>query len=233
MLEYWPAFVLGILGSTHCVGMCGAIAISLPKRDVSSISHFLDSLWYNLGRITTYGIMGLLFGLIGNTLVFAGWQRWGAIILGVFLLFAALSYLQSNKVQSLQLLPTFFVSFLQKKIGQLWRNPNQYSTFLIGSLNGGLPCGLVYVALAGALGTGNVWQGSLFMFAFGLGTLPLMFGLTLFGQFLGMKFRSRIRQISPYFLMLIALLLIFRGLNIQIPSELYFWEIGQNVPMCH
>ena len=82
-MEYWTAFTIGLVGSFHCIGMCGPIAFAIPLPHPSWFNRILGSLIYNLGRINTYAIFGTIFGLIGKGFAFAGFQQWASIFLGI------------------------------------------------------------------------------------------------------------------------------------------------------
>jgi sulfite exporter TauE/SafE len=228
----WTAFTIGLLGSFHCVGMCGPIAMSLPygQNRWTAARHAVT---YNLGRTVTYILIGSLFGLLGKGVFLAGYQSAFSIGLGVLLLIMALF---SSNLES-----TFFrIPILQKglfrlkeALGRLLKIRTNPSFFSIGLLNGLLPCGLVYMAVVGAVSTASVWKGAAYMGLFGLGTIPLMLTIALAGNWIGIKWRNRIRSVLPVILVAMAVLFIFRGLNFDMPRGLEFWEDAQQVPMCH
>jgi sulfite exporter TauE/SafE len=105
---------------------------------------------------------------------------------------------------------------MQMKLRLLFNRKSYTSLLLIGILNGLLPCGLVYVAIFAAIGTGGAYSGALFMFIFGLGTLPMLFALSIFGNIIGIKFRTRINKLSPVVIVIIGVLFILRGANLGI-----------------
>jgi sulfite exporter TauE/SafE len=82
-MELWTAFLLGLVGSLHCAGMCGPLALALPPAGNSNSTYFLGRAAYNFGRVITYCMMGVVFGLIGKSLTLVGIQRWASIALGV------------------------------------------------------------------------------------------------------------------------------------------------------
>lgn len=217
MISLWPALTLGFLGSFHCVGMCGPIALALPLNRSSFFSKFFGALLYNFGRALTYALMGGLFGLIGQSLVLAGYQKALSITLGVAILLMVL--LPSSVVTRFRI-TSFIYSYIgtvKQKLAILFQRSSYSSLFFIGTLNGLLPCGLVYLGIAGAIATGNSLQGSFFMFLFGLGTIPAMLSLTLLSSSISLNFRNKIRKAVPIFVVLMAVLLILRGLNLGIP----------------
>ncbi len=210
------AISLGFLGSFHCVGMCGPIALAIPIKNNSFGYRLLGSIVYNWGRIVTYFIMGLLFGLIGQTFAIAGFQNVLSLVLGVLIL--VVLFLPGIIPKAKQ--PRFIASFLATLKTNIRRqfgiNTNS-SLFLIGLLNGLLPCGLVYMGIAGSLATGDVLKGSLFMATFGLGTLPAMILVSLSQNLISLQIRTKIRKAVPVFIGAMALLLILRGMNLGVP----------------
>ncbi|MBK6623099.1 MAG: sulfite exporter TauE/SafE family protein [Saprospirales bacterium] len=229
----WTAFTIGLLGSLHCIGMCGPIALSLPYGGAGRLAAAGNGLLYNLGRTFTYVLIGSLFGLLGKGIFLAGYQSALSISMGVLMLILAFfsTDLESRVAR---------LSFLQKPLfrlksalGNLIRAKSHTSFLGIGMLNGLLPCGLVYMAVVGAVSTGSVWKGAAYMGLFGLGTIPLMLFTSLAGNWIGVQVRRRIRAVLPFMLALIAVLLIFRGLNFDLPRGLELWEDAADVPMCH
>ena len=208
----WSALLLGLAGSVHCAAMCGPIVLGLPFGNAAH-----GRLLYNAGRLTSYLIIGLVFGLIGQALHLVIYQQYLSIISGVLIIFI--------------LLPRF-VPFLGKKISfamPLWKSvknnllpkikskPKNVITFGLGLLNGFLPCGLVYIAASAALGLGNSASGLLYMFVFGLGTLPMMLGISFSGKIIPIGFRNYLSRIAPAMILVVACLCVVRGLALNIP----------------
>ena len=216
-MEALSGLALGFLGSLHCIGMCGPIALALPSQSKSKLSFYSGRILYNLGRVVTYSIMGLVIGLIGQKINLAGYQQIVSIVLGVIILVIVL--LPSRiKNYFIQLKPVQIITKkLQSTIGVLFRKGSQGSLFSIGALNGFLPCGFVYVALAGAVALGNVEKSILFMALFGIGTIPAMFSTSIVTNLLGQNFRKRIHRAIPVFASVLAIIFILRGLNLGIP----------------
>ncbi len=233
MIEYWTALTIGALGSFHCVGMCGPIALALPIQPKSGSSKFLGGLTYNLGRIFTYAIFGAIFGSIGKGFTFFGTQQYLSIALGILILLSVLiPFGILNKIN-----PN---SYISRFIGQLKGGMRKFlmqrsykSLLTIGLLNGLLPCGLVYIGIAGAIGTGNPLNGAIFMALFGLGTLPIMFGVTLLGNLISIKIRTLVRKSFPVIVACIGILFIVRGLNFGIPYLSPKAENDQVIECCH
>ncbi len=217
MTLFFVAFSIGIVGSFHCVGMCGPLALALPLSQNSFWAKFTGALLYNAGRIVTYSVFGLVFGLIGQTAALFGFQQWLSIVAGaVILLFITMpkKYTISRLVSGKS---TSFFTGLRNRLGRLFTQKNNSSLFVIGLLNGLLPCGLVYMAVAGAIAAGDVANSVLFMAAFGLGTLPVMWSIAFFGNYVGVTVRQKIRRVYPYMMALMACLLILRGMGLGIP----------------
>ena len=227
------AFTLGLFGSFHCIGMCGALSCAFCNRHGQSKLQLLtNSVMYQMGRVATYTLMGILLGVFSELLILGGFQQWLSIGLG--LLFVMTALLQVDIERSMAQVPrmqTFFLS-VKSVMGRVYKKSDKYPRLFLGMLNGLLPCGMVYLAMAGAV-TATDWQGAaLFMVAFGLGTIPLMvifnLGLGLTPAYIQGWFRSAIPAITFAF----GLLLIARGWGIRIPSEIDFWEAIQNPVMC-
>jgi sulfite exporter TauE/SafE len=230
---FWTAFTLGLVGSTHCLGMCGPLALAIPMSTSQRMLMTFQALKYNLGRVMTYALLGAVFGLLGMGVELAGIQKSFSIVIGVFLIFAAFYSLNwESKLANSSPLVLFF-NYIKRQIGKLLRNDSRQSHLMIGVFNGFLPCGMVYLAIAGAITTGSVLNGMLFMALFGLGTLPLMLGIMLLGNVVKPSFKKALRSIAPFIMISFALLLIARGLNVNLPHELHFWEALQNDVMCH
>ena len=229
----WTAFTLGLLGSTHCIGMCGPLSMALPLDRRARLEVGLVGLTYNFGRVITYFILGLLMGGIGSIVSISGWQQGISIGLGSLLLLIALFSIdleyQFIKIKWLQR----FYQFIQQKIKKLFSRRGMGSTLTIGMLNGLLPCGLVYIALAGAITTHSLFQGGLFMLLFGLGTLPLMVAMSFLGAFMPRKIKFYLRKATPIVMAGFACFLIWRGLAIELPANLEFLDALRNPVMCH
>ena len=211
------AFVMGAVGSFHCIGMCGPLALALPLKDDSLFSKFTGALLYNSGRIVTYSLFGLLAGSIGQIFSFFGFQQSLSIIAGsLIVLLVILPKLFPSIIKNKNIGNSFFQK-LRQIFGQLFFKKNKSSLFAIGLLNGLLPCGLVYLAIAGATATGNIVNATIFMAAFGAGTLPVMWSIAFWGNFINIQVRQKIRSAYPYMMMLMACLLVLRGMGLGIP----------------
>ncbi len=217
-MEIWTAFIIGIAGSLHCVGMCGPIVLALPtKINSRNIAFILKRLLYNVGRVTTYFLIGLLAGYVGQSVKLWGFQQVLSILIGVIiLLWVFIPKTYHKIITDLQIIKKGF-RLLQNSIGRLFTKQNFLSFYIIGILNGFLPCGFVYMGAAGAASTGNYFSGSLYMVLFGLGTVPALFVLSIFGKYFNQSLRNKFNKSVPYFAVILALLFILRGLNLGIP----------------
>ncbi|NWF88507.1 MAG: sulfite exporter TauE/SafE family protein [Ignavibacteriaceae bacterium] len=216
-METLSGLALGFLGSLHCIGMCGPIALALPSQSNSKLGFYLGRVLYNLGRVLTYSVMGLIIGLIGQKINLAGYQQIVSIVLGIIIL---VSILLPARIKSyfIQLRPIQYITQkLQSSIGALFKKGSQSSLFAIGVLNGFLPCGFVYVALAGAVALGSIGKSIVFMALFGLGTAPAMFSTSIITNLFGQNFRRKVHKAIPVFASVLAVIFILRGLNLGIP----------------
>lgn len=212
-MEYWTAFILGLAGSLHCAGMCGPLALALPAQARSRSGYVVGRLAYNAGRLGAYSALGLGFGLFGQSLSMAGLQRWVSLGLGLLLLVGLFS---SRKLASWVPIVAL-VSGLKAGMSSLLSRRSLSSLALLGLLNGFLPCGLVYVACAGAVATGNIASGILYMATFGLGTIPVMLAIGLSGSLMPFSLRLKLRKTVPAAVIVLALLLLLRGMALGIP----------------
>lgn len=216
-MEVWTGFVVGLLGSLHCVGMCGPIVAALPQGEGGRMSFLYGRLLYNAGRVVTYALIGLLFGLIGKTIFMAGYQRGLSIAIGVAIILAVItpSRYSQGLISAMGLGKLYAI--ISKMWGRLFRSSKKTSLFAIGILNGFLPCGFVYVALAGAVATGGALKGSAYMALFGVGTIPILLAFSLVGNVIGQKFRHAFSRAVPVLAVALALVFILRGLSLGIP----------------
>jgi sulfite exporter TauE/SafE len=219
-LTFLSAFLAGLLGSVHCIGMCGgivgALTMSLPKEVHQNYIRLLPYLFsYNLGRIASYTIAGILAGYIGanfaevlpmdNPRVVAMWvSGLFMIALGLYIGAWWQILIKLEKVGS----------HIWRKIEPLGRRflpvKNPLHALGLGLVWGWLPCGLVYSILAFSLTSGSAWYGGLLMLAFGMGTLPMLFAIGVTAQWLT-KFAQKIlvRRIAGTIVILFGLFILF------------------------
>lgn len=207
----------GFLGSFHCIGMCGPLALALPGSDRGTPYLIWSRTVYNLGRVVTYSTLGLAVGLLSKMISISGFQRWLSISVGVLILLGLTVSAFRSKLNQWKAYPAQFMKKATKSIKTLFQKGTIGSLFLIGLLNGLLPCGFVYMGLMTALTTGTVLKSVYFMVGFGLGTIPAMFTASIASGFISLSLRRRLKNYSPYFMALVGILLIIRGLNLAIP----------------
>lgn len=215
-MDLWTAGLMGLGGSLHCVGMCGPLALALTGHGNRS-TFVMGRLLYNTGRTTTYALLGALFGLVGGVLQLAGWQQRLSIALGVVILVTTLVGLLHKRLP-MAAVPARAVALVRTGLGKMLRLQSPGGLYLTGVLNGLLPCGLVYMALAGSLTTGSPQAGALYMAAFGAGTIPLMLATSLFGRVVARPSLQRFaRHALPVGMLALGALFVLRGLGLDIP----------------
>lgn len=213
----YTALILGLISSLHCVGMCGPIALMLPVDRNNETKKVLQILTYNFGRLLAYASLGLLFGILGKGFFLAGMQQQLSIAVGVLMIIVAIvpekefaKYNFSKPIYKV-------ISKVKSSLANQFKKKSFQSLFTIGLLNGYLPCGMVYVALFGALAMSSVQMGILYMILFGIGTIPLMSLVVYISNFLSVSFRSKLQKIIPVIAICIGVLFIMRGLGLSIP----------------
>ncbi|WP_046743156.1 sulfite exporter TauE/SafE family protein [Kordia zhangzhouensis] len=210
-------FILGLLGSLHCVGMCGPIAFMLPVDRTNTYKKGAQIALYHVGRLLAYATIGLVFGLLGKSLYIFGMQQKLSVVIGVVMIVAILLPYKTFSKYNISK-PIFrIISKVKTSLGKQFKKKSMDTFFTIGFLNGFLPCGLVYMAVFGAIAFGSAWQGSLYMVFFGLGTIPLMTTAIYVGKFLNTTIKQRIQKAIPVFVVVIGALFILRGLGLGIP----------------
>jgi sulfite exporter TauE/SafE len=208
---YISALTLGFLGSFHCAGMCGPIAMMLPKTSTTTASIVSGRLLYNSGRVLTYLITGFISGLLGLAIAMKGFQRELSIITGgIILLMLLLTAFGINKYRRLN--ASGIISWMvRNKLNKLFARKTRISLFLIGMLNGLLPCGFVYLAIAGAASAGTAAGGMTYMLLFGLGTFPVMMTISVAAGIFGLRFRRIFSKASLAVALFLGVFLIYRG----------------------
>ncbi len=231
----YSAFILGLLGSLHCVGMCGPIAFMLPVDRSNSIKKVSQIGVYHLGRLLAYSLIGLVFGLVGKSLNLFGVQQQLSIAIGILMIVVVLIPYQTFAKYNLSKPLNKVISKVKSNLGQALKKKTPDTFLTIGFLNGFLPCGLVYMAVFGAVATGSLLQGSFYMVLFGIGTIPLMTSAIYLGKFLNQTIKQRIQKAIPVFVVIIGVLFILRGLGLGIPyiSPAPVVEMATSAIDCH
>lgn len=233
----WSGLIFGLLGSFHCVGMCGPIAFMLPLDRKSKSKRVFQLLSYHIGRLLTYAIIGFIFGLVGKRVNVFGLQQQLSIIIGLAMI--AMILIPSKILNRYNFSKPIYsaIAKLKSAMGIQLKKKDSVTFFSIGFLNGLLPCGLVYMAVFGSLTSGNSAYGALYMLLFGLGTIPLMTTAIYLGNFLKGQVKQRILKVIPVFVVIIGLLFVLRGLGLGIkyisPSKMVTVEKVSSKNSCH
>src|SRR5690554_1021181 len=209
------AFFMGFFGSLHCVAMCGPLVLALPASGRSAGMIIFNRVIYQVGRILTYGLLGLLLGFIGNSIAVKGWQQAISLITGTFLVGMGLFNLFSNQFPGIIRTQQKFMQPVIRKMGYWLYRP--VGSLMAGVLNGLLPCGMVYMALAAALNADSVLGGGSFMVLFGLGTFPMMIAVSLLGSVVKSRIKINLNKWLPAMLLIMGLWFLLRGANLDIP----------------
>ncbi|MGX5687657.1 sulfite exporter TauE/SafE family protein [Arcticibacter tournemirensis] len=213
-MSIWAlAFFTGLFGSVHCLGMCGPLAFAVPSVHSNRGLILFDKLMYQFGRIISYSALGILAGFIGRQLWLSGLQQSLSIVCGVLVIIAAVQRLFKYTIASNA--GSVFLKPFNKLFGYLLKNKANH--LFIGMLNGLLPCGFVYLALAGAVNTGDVKDSTAYMFLFGLGTLPLMLIAAFSMGIAAPSFRRRVNRFIPYLMIVLGCWFVLKGLTLDIP----------------
>lgn len=229
------ALILGLMGSLHCVGMCGPIAFMLPVDRTNNYKKFGQIFIYHFGRLLAYGIIGLIFGLLGKGLSIFGIQQKLSIVIGIIMILVVLIPYKTFNRYNLSKPIYKIISKVKNQLGKELKKKSPDTFLTIGFLNGFLPCGLVYMALFGSIAMGDALQGSLYMMLFGVGTLPLMTAAIYFSNLLKGGIRQKVQRAIPVFVIIIGALFILRGLGLGIPyvSPAPVTQLASSTIECH
>ncbi|ADB18169.1 conserved hypothetical protein [Pirellula staleyi DSM 6068] len=237
MIELPLIFMTGILGASHCLGMCGPLALIVGVSSSGWSSALARQIVYSLGRIFTYAVLGAVAGYAGDRL--SGYSQGMtnvpavlAILAGLMLVYQGakatgiISYLSrvasyfSFRKTSTTNTPSGTVCLAGGMIGKLLRQPHATGAFMAGMATGLLPCGLLYGMLALAVSTHQVAAGALLMIVFGLGTTPMMIVAGLGGRLLSLSMRRSIFALAAWCLLLTGAVSIVRGASfLAMPGE--------------
>lgn len=231
----WSAVIFGLLGSFHCVGMCGPIAFMLPVDRSNSTKKVVQIFTYHFGRILAYSSIGLVFGLVGKSLYIFGIQQQLSIAIGLLMIIIVLIPVRTFNKYNFSKPIYKLISKVKSSLGKALKKKTADTFLTIGFLNGFLPCGLVYMAVFASMAMQNAAQGSLYMALFGLGTIPLMTSAIYLGKFLNTSVKRRIQKAIPVFVVIIGVLFIIRGMGLGIPylSPTPILDIASSAIDCH
>lgn len=215
MTYHYLAFFMGLFGSIHCAVMCGPLLFALNSQMKLSWKAVLNRILYQSARILTYGLLGFFLGMLGNIATVQGWQKGFSITVGSILMIISAFYLFGKKTSALARFQTKAIQPFTKYMGKWLYRPG--GSLVAGMLNGILPCGMVYMALASAMNADSIVNCVLFMVLFGLGTLPLLFLFSFAGSFSKSIFRRGFNRLVPFLYLLMGAWFILRGANLDIP----------------
>ncbi|MBK9272555.1 MAG: sulfite exporter TauE/SafE family protein [Saprospiraceae bacterium] len=210
----FSGFILGLGSSLHCAGMCGPLVLTMPFQRPDGAIQIRAVLEYHLGKTLSYALFGGIFGFFGMGLKLVGFQQWFSVIFGILLLL----FLIGPKINShAKDWKNKLMIVWSKYISLLFKINNRKTFILLGMSNGLIPCGVVYVALAASVMGYSPGLSMAFMAFFGFGTIPIL-TLIIGGSklFKPKRFFSytKLGQVAT---LLLALLFILRGLNLDIP----------------
>jgi sulfite exporter TauE/SafE len=206
------ALMMGLAGSLHCAGMCGPIIWIMPFQMQSGYKKWLSIALYHFGRISVYALLGLVLHSF-SSLFHPHWQQYISVALGITLLLIGIASFFPGK-NSINL-P--WSNFVRNQLGRFIGNASLFSLFVAGILNGLLPCGLVYMALSAAATAPTTQQAILSMYAFGLGTMPVLIALTILKGKLSIISMQRVKKFVPVIMLFFGCIFVLRGMNLGIP----------------
>jgi sulfite exporter TauE/SafE len=221
MITFLPylALTMGLMSSFHCIGMCGPIALALPVHKGNRGQQLAGLTIYNTGRAFTYALLGLLIGSVGSSIAWLSHLRYLSVFAGLLMIAYVLWPAKLDTYFHTPQLWQDAVNFVRKRMGQMLHSRKMHGMLLLGILNGLLPCGMVYLALISSMATGSMAGSGVYMFLFGIGTLPMMMAVGFFKQWFSPNFRTRLRKLTPILMATVGIWLVVRGLFIQFPSS--------------
>jgi sulfite exporter TauE/SafE len=209
---------IAFLGSFgHCIGMCGGIVLAYSSIKIqpqsSKVSKTVAHLLYNFGRVFTYTILGVIFGALGGVVVFSNNANGILLIVaGIAMVLAGLSLM--GKIKFLTVIEHSIASsnFYKKSFQRILHSKSNASFFILGMLNGLLPCGFVYFFAITAASTASPVYGALVMFIFGISTIPAMFSLGFLSSLASAtSFRNMMMSLSSVAVILYGTFTIYNG----------------------
>jgi sulfite exporter TauE/SafE len=222
MLELPLAFLAGILGSAHCIGMCGPFALAIGSATRRLPVNIVRQLCYSAGRLLTYATFGAAAGHAGQRLLRASWLVGNAqalLALGAGALLCYQGLLASGILGGRRAAPAAHFCVLGSMLSTFLAGPGWWYALVAGMLSGMLPCGLVYALLTLAASSGTIQAGLLIMASFGLGTMPVMIFTGCSVSLMTLSARRHLYRLAACSLMLAGVMSLVRGAGqIQIPG---------------
>lgn len=213
----YTAIIFGLISSFHCIGMCGPIAMMLPVDRNNEAKKIMQLVIYHLGRLVAYSTLGIIFGILGKGFFLAGMQQQLSILVGIIMIIIAVVPEKTLAQYNFSKPVYKIISKVKSNLGKQFKSKTYKSFFTIGLLNGFLPCGMVYVALFGALAMPTIHYSILYMLLFGLGTVPMMSLVVIISNLITNPVRNTIQKMIPIIAVFIGMLFIIRGLGLDIP----------------
>jgi uncharacterized protein len=202
------ALLMGLAGSLHCIGMCSPLALAVSNLTAHAV---LNKFIYNGGRILTYSLMGSVVASWGYILPIEKYQSAISLIMGISLLVLALAGVKNYHLPFITPVLSKATNLLKQHFSKALKQKTFLSIFLLGSINGFLPCGLTMIALSFCLGLQGPIDGFQFMFLFGMGTLPVMLGFTSLANTILTRFHISFRSLTSATMVFAGSLLIARA----------------------
>jgi sulfite exporter TauE/SafE len=212
----WTAFILGFAGSLHCLGMCSPLAMSVAN---TSSTVMMNRMLYNAGRIVTYGVVGGAVASVGLALPLFKYQNIISIFLGVSLLVSGITGISGIRIPIISSFLSSVSAVLKNQFRNFLQLKSHGSIFLMGALNGLLPCGLSFLAFTYCLTLSGPFDGFFFMMLFGVGTLPVMLGLTSIFLVMVKRFQLNMKKVTTGMLIVSGMLLIARVFIVHLPHK--------------
>lgn len=206
------AFILGLAGGMHCVGMCSPLVMVVNSR--SNGRSVIST--YNAGRIFTYGLLGLTASVVGIAIQLSNLQQFVSILIGTILLLVGIGTIKNVKIPFVTPFLIRAITLVKLYYGKALLKRGWAPVFAMGMLNGFLPCGLTYVAMSYGLVADSLFEGWMFMIVFGLGTMPAMVGSPWLIKYLSNRFQFRLSRFSSFLLIVASLLVIGRAVVPQV-----------------
>jgi sulfite exporter TauE/SafE len=209
------ALIMGFAGSLHCAGMCSPLVLAVSAKSKRVV---LNRLIYNLGRILVYGVLGAVVSTLGFIIPLSKFQNLVSIVLGIVILLVGVGLLKPT-IPVLSYAVGRITGIIKRSFAIFLKRKNYTTTFLLGMLNGLLPCGLVLIALTFCITLSSPIEGFQFMIFFGMGTLPVMFGLTTIIAGLVKRFNFSVQNVTTGILIASGIMLIARVFLFQLPHH--------------
>ena len=232
-IDRFTIISIAFLGSFgHCIGMCGGIVIAYSSTKIDTkwnkAKQALMHITYSLGRISTYVILGALFGYLGGVATFNNITNGSLLIVaGIFMIFAGLSLIGKLKFLTIIEHSVSKSRWYQTNFRSLLQSKSIISFFVLGMMNGLLPCGFVYFFAITAASTASAFWGAIVMLVFGLSTIPALFSMGFFvGLFKQSSFRSLMLKLASIAVILYGLYTLYNGYQFII-------DPNRSILQCH